>query len=196
VKALETKVEVGDETFDRMRILKNTQATDKRKLKRKVEALEKKQIKSHKPGALSRLQPQDQETIEKYKMDAVKAMEAKEEALLEMKNEGMLSLLSVHQRGQAHSGEMMEFCLKLMSRSLSAPQAVDVLRDVMSSAYPNLVDKVDYQIPSPSSFTMYRKCLYSIANNRMVHAINEADGCFLSHGSLESGCTRISILIL
>ena len=108
-------------------------------------------------------------------------MEAKDQVIEEMKSDGLLSLFEVQKRGEPHRGEVIEFCMKLMSRSLSAPQARDVLRDIMTSVHPNLKHKRDYQIPSEGSLKRYRRCLYLVANHRMILAINEAEGAYLIH---------------
>ena len=81
-------------------------------------------------------------------VDVAKVLEYVRQVKVEMRAEGMLGLLSVHHRGQPHSGEIIEFSMKLMARSLPAQQAKDVIRDVMTSAYPLAEEGRDYQVPS------------------------------------------------
>lgn len=189
---LENAYEHLEDRYDNMRLLKNVANAQKRALQRKVDRMSQQRSKKKKAGNISDLPVAAQKTIEGYKMDAVKSMEALEEVVAEMKKEGMLSLLSVHQRGQPHSGEMLEMCMKLMSRAISAPQARDVLRDVMSSAYPSLEDKCDYQIPSVTSLQRARRILYAVANNRVLHAVNAAEEVHIMHDPAQRMASRYS----
>ena len=182
----EERLKLITDKYHNVRVLKNIQANLKRSLQKQVDQHKKtkearKQKKSFGKQPLSRLDEGQQEQVKQYQLDAVLAMEAMEDVEAEMTEDGMLSLLTVQKRGQPHSGEMIELCLKLMARAISAPQARQVLRDVMTSAYPHLEEGVGYQLPSPSSLKKYRKCLYAICNNRMIHAMNECEEVHLLH---------------
>ena len=167
------------QTIQTLRKKKNEQARQLRELHAKVKRLL--QARVRKQGPLRDLPQHWQEQVENYKFDAVKAMEALEEVQKEMQADGMVSLLRVHSRGKPHSGEVIEMCMKLMSRALTAPQARDVVRDLMTSAYPNLQENHHYRIPSITAFKKYRRILYAVANFRMIRAINEAEMAHCLH---------------
>ena len=90
-------------------------------------------------------------------------------------------------RGERYTQDVVELGLELMSKGLTAEQAVSVVRTFDHFEYPDKEEGRDCRIPGASRFREWRVMPGPISHYMAVGLVRRSDHCHLAHDALTKG---------
>ena len=90
-------------------------------------------------------------------------------------------------RGERYSQDVVELGLELMSKGLTAEQAVSVVRTFAHFEYPDKEEGRDYRNPDASRFRDWGIVLGPISHYMVVSFVRRPDHYHLAHGATTKG---------
>ena len=89
--------------------------------------------------------------------------------------------------GERYSQDAVGLGLELMSKGLTAEQAVSVVRTFANFEYPDKEEGKDYRIPDASRFREWRMVLEPISHYMAVSLVRRSDHYHLTHDASTKG---------